>query len=62
MLAPSILILVAIKMHEIKKLQMSETLAWYDKKGELIFADIMMVISKGFVARKILDSKRSYPG
>ena len=42
----SILVLVAVKMHETKKLLAQETTSWYDKKGELTLADIIMAIRK----------------
>ena len=42
----SILVLVAIKMDETKKLLVQETTSWYDKKGELTLADIIMIIRK----------------
>ena len=42
----SILVLVAIKMHETKKLLVQETTSWYDKKVELTLADIIMVIRR----------------
>ena len=42
----SILVLVATKMHETKKLLVQETTSWYDKKGELTLADIIMTIRR----------------
>ena len=42
----SILVLVAIKMDETKKLLVQETTSWYDKKGELTLADIIMIDKK----------------
>ena len=42
----SILVLVAIKMHETKKLVVQETTSWYDKKGELPLGDIIMIIRR----------------
>ena len=42
----SILVLVAVKMHETKNLVVQETTSWYDKKGELTLADILMVIRR----------------
>ena len=42
----SISVLVAVKMHETKKLVVQETTSWYDKKGELTLADILMVIRR----------------
>ena len=42
----SILVLVAIKIHESKKLVVQETTSWYDKKGELTLGDIIMVIRR----------------
>jgi hypothetical protein len=42
----SILVLVAIKMHDTKKLLVQETTSWYDKKGELTLADIVMAIRR----------------
>jgi len=42
----SILVLVAVKMHETKNLVVQETSSWYDKKGELTLADILMMIRR----------------
>ena len=42
----SILVLIAIKMHQTKKLLVQETTSWYDKKGELTLADIITVIRR----------------
>ena len=42
----SILTLIAFKMNSIKALVVHETASWYDKKGELTFADIIVIIRK----------------
>ena len=42
----SILVLVAVKMNETKKLLAQEATSSYDKKGELTLADIIMIIRK----------------
>ncbi len=41
-----ILVLVAVKMHETKKLVDQETTSWHDKKGELTLADIIRMIRR----------------
>ena len=38
----SILTLVAIKMNDAKTMLVHETTSWYDKNGELTFADIIL--------------------
>ncbi len=54
----SILVLVAVKMDETKKLLVQETTSWCDKKGELILADIIMIIRKSlWVKLYFLTSK-----
>ena len=42
----SILTLVAIKMNEAKTMLVHETTSWYDKNGELTFADIIVAIRR----------------
>lgn len=50
----SILTLIAFKMNSIKELVVHETTSWYDKKGELTFADIIVIV------RREIWSKRYY--
>lgn len=50
----SILTLIAFKMNSIKALVVHETTSWYDKKGELTFADIIVIV------RREIWSKRYY--
>lgn len=42
----SILTLIAIKMNEAKTILVHETTSWYDKNGELTFADIIVAIRR----------------
>jgi hypothetical protein len=42
----SLLTLVALKMNEVKKLTAHEVTAWYNKNGELTFADIIILIRR----------------
>jgi hypothetical protein len=42
----SILTLVAIKMNESKTMLVQETTSWYDKNGELTFADIIIAVRR----------------
>jgi hypothetical protein len=42
----SIITLVAIKMNETKTILMHETTSWYDKNGELTFADIIIAVRR----------------
>ena len=42
----SILTLIAIKMNEAKTMVVQETTSWYDKNGELTFADIIVAIRR----------------
>ena len=42
----SIVTLIAIKMHETKQKLIAETTSWYDKNGELTFADIFVSIRR----------------
>ena len=56
----SILVLVAIKMHETKKLLVQETTSWYDKKGELTLADIIMVIRRSIWVKMYFSKSRNH--
>ena len=42
----SVLTLMAIKMYETKRMLFAETTSWYDKNGELTFADIIVSIRR----------------
>ena len=42
----SLLTLIALKMNEVKKLATHEITAWYNKQGELTFADIIVLIRR----------------
>ena len=42
----SLLTLIALKMNEVKKLAAHEITAWYNKQGELTFADIIVLIRR----------------
>jgi hypothetical protein len=42
----SILTLIALKMNNIKTLVIQETATWYDKQGELTFADIIAIVRR----------------
>lgn len=42
----SILTLIALKMNSIKTLVVHETTSWYDKKGELTFGDIIVIVRR----------------
>ena len=55
----SILVLVAIKMHETKKLVVQETTSWYDKKGELILGDIIMVIRRSIWVKMYFSTSKN---
>lgn len=48
----SFVTLVALKIHQIKPLVSLETAAWYDKKGELTFSDIISVVKKSIWSNK----------
>jgi DDE superfamily endonuclease len=42
----SILTLIALKMNNVKTLVIQETTSWYDKQGELTFADIIAIVRR----------------
>jgi hypothetical protein len=42
----SVLTLIAIQMHEAKRMLIAETTSWYDKNGEFTFADIIVSIRR----------------
>ena len=56
----SILVLVAIKMHETKKLLVQETTSWYDKKGELTLADIVMAIRRSIWVKMYFSMSKNH--
>ena len=56
----SILVLVAVKMHETKKLIVQETTSWYDKKGELTLADILMVIRRSIWVKMYFSISKNH--
>ena len=56
----SILVLVAIKMHETKILLVQETTSWYDKKGELTLADIIMVIRRSIWVKMYFSMSKNH--
>ena len=56
----SILVLVAVKMHETKKLVVLETTSWYDKKGELTLADIIMVIRRSIWVKMYFSISKNH--
>lgn len=51
----SILTLIALKMNVIKTLVVQETTSWYDKQGELTFADIIVIIRKEIWSNRYLS-------
>ena len=55
-----ILVLVAIKMHDTKKLLVQETTSWYDKKGELTLADIVMAIRRSIWVKVYLSMSENH--
>jgi hypothetical protein len=56
----SILVLVAIKMHDTKKLLVQETTSWYDKKGELTLADIVMAIRRSIWVKMYFSMSKNH--
>jgi hypothetical protein len=55
-----ILVLIAMKMDEAKKLLAQETTSWYDKKGELTLADIVMLIRKPIWLKMYFSMSKNY--
>ena len=55
----SILVLVAIKMNETKKLVVQETTSWYDKKGELTLGDIIMIIRRSIWVKMYFSTSKN---
>jgi hypothetical protein len=51
----SILTLIAIKMNTIKTIAVQETTSWYDKQGELTFADIIVIIRREIWSKQYLS-------
>jgi hypothetical protein len=56
----SILVLVAIKMHETKKLLVQETTSWYDKKGELTLSDIITAIRRSIWVKMYFSKSKNH--
>ena len=56
----SILVLIAIKMHATKKLVVQETTSWYDKKGELTLADIVIIIRKSVWVKMYFSMSKNH--
>lgn len=56
----SIVVLVAVKINETKKLVAQETTSWYDKKGELTLADLMMIIRRSIWLRMYFSMSKNY--
>ena len=56
----SILVLAAIKMHDTKKLLVQETTSWYDKKGELTLADIVMAIRRSIWVKMYFSMSKNH--
>ena len=48
----SLLTLIALKMNELKKLSANEITAWYDKQGELTFADIIILVRRSIWSKR----------
>lgn len=51
----SILTLIALKMNTIKALVVQETASWYDKQGELTFADIIVIVRRDIWTKRYLS-------
>ena len=48
----SLLTLIAIKMNETKAILVQETTSWYDKNGELTFADIIVAVRRSIWSKR----------
>ena len=48
----SVLTLIAIKMNKIKPLVVHEITSWYDKKGELTFSDIIVIVRRSIWSKR----------
>ena len=57
----SVLTLIAIKMNETKVLLVQETTSWYDKNGELTFADILVSIRRAIWAKRYFSKSENQP-
>lgn len=55
----SILTLVAIKMNDAKTMLVHETTSWYDKNGELTFADIIVAIRRSIWTKQHFSKSAS---
>jgi len=54
----SLLTLLALKMNETKAILAHETTSWYDKNGELTFADILVTVRRSIWSKKYLSKSR----
>jgi hypothetical protein len=54
----SLLTLIALKMNETKAILVHETTSWYDKKGELTFADILVTVRRPIWSKKYLSKSQ----
>jgi DDE superfamily endonuclease len=57
----SFVTLVAVKMHQIKKLTSLEIASWYDKKGELTFSDILAAVRRDIWFQKNFSKSENKP-
>ena len=57
----SLLTLISMKMNETKKMLAQETTSWYDKKGELTFADIMIAIRRSIWTKRYFSKSENQP-
>ena len=55
----SILTLVAIKMNDAKTMFVHETTSWYNKNGELTFADIIVEIRRSIWTKQHFSKSAS---
>jgi len=51
----SLLTLIALKMNEVAKLSSCEITSWYNKQGELTFADIIVLIRRSIWSKRYLS-------
>lgn len=55
----SVLTLIAIKMYETKRMLFAETTSWYDKNGELTFADIIVSIRRSIWSERYFSKSEN---
>ena len=55
----SLVTLIGLKLNEIKTIYVQETASWYNKSGELTFADIMMVVRKSILTEKYFSKSEN---